>query len=152
MHVRVGRGRGGGKPARAESSAWAGTWGTDAWGWSGYLLHEELSGLDSEMKDNGNVGGTEGLACRNKITCLPAFFVFRKIHRQPMYRDCVTDSPVRFYLCQSLTLRSSPFLFQPLGIEGDGSHPPLLVCAAPPRSRVLSGGGDAVPGDAAPSP
>lgn len=116
------------------------------------MLHEELSGLDSEMKDKGNVGGTEGLASRNKITCLPAFFVFRKIPRQPMYRDCVTDSPVRFYLCQSLTLRSSPFVFQPLGIEGDGSHPPLLVCAAPPRSRVLSGGGDAVPGDAAPSP
>lgn len=46
---------------------------TDAWGWSGYLLHKELSGLDTEVKDKRNVGGKEGLDRRNKITCLPAF-------------------------------------------------------------------------------
>lgn len=115
------------------------------------MLQEELSGLDSEMKDKRNVGGTEGLASRNKITCLPAFFVFRKIHRQSMHRDCVTDSPVSFHLCRSLILRSSPFMFQPLGIEGDGSHPPLLVCCSSQKPSPLWWW-ESVPGDAAPSP
>lgn len=93
------------------------------------------------------------LAETKSPVCLHFFVLLRKIHRQSIQRDCVTDSPVSFHLCQSLILRSwPPFLFQPLGIETDGCHPPLLLCAAPVRSHHLLWWWNAVLDDAASFP
>lgn len=58
MDVRVGKGRRGGKSnQRKWELRTVPKQGTDAWGWSGYLSHKDMSGLDAEMKDKRNVGG-----------------------------------------------------------------------------------------------